>query len=125
MKTGLVIYVADLSRMSDFYEKVFGLKLREVDNKYISLGDEQFELVILKSTVSEKLKKSNSGTVQIRELTPIKPVFIVDNSIGEIRKIVKSFGGGLKSSETEWEFNNFCVCDGWDPEGNIFQVRSL
>jgi hypothetical protein len=29
----------------------------------------------------------------------------------------------MKAAEGEWEFEGAKVCDGYDPEGNVFQLR--
>ncbi len=123
MKPGLVIYVNNLKVMSDFYEKLFNLRIRETNENYVALENEQIELVLLKTETSSRVGSSNQSGFKIRESTPIKPVFIVDEPIEKIRATVKSLGSGFNSSETEWKFNGYNVCDGWDPEGNIFQVR--
>lgn len=123
LKSGLVIYVNDLTTMSNFYEKLFDLQIRESNNKYAALENDQIELVLLKTDISTKI--GSNSDIKIRESTPIKPVFMVGEPFEKIRATVKSLGGGFKARETEWKFNGYSVCDGWDPEGNIFQVRSL
>ena len=35
-----------------------------------------------------------------------------------------ALGGELNANEKEWEFDKHRVCDGYDPEGNIFQIRA-
>jgi len=32
-------------------------------------------------------------------------------------------GGVFNEAEKEWLFHGWRVCDGLDPEGNVFQVR--
>ncbi len=124
MKFGLVLYVNDLTTMKDFYMKSFNFQIREFDNKYVVLENKQIELVLLKTAISSKIESNNKSDFEIRESTPLKPVFIINEPIEKIRTKVKSSGGGFKGSETEWEFNGYVVCDGWDVEGNIFQVRN-
>ena len=111
--------------MSNFYINVFGLKRREPGKDFIALENELFELVLLKTAITEALNTEKNEISKIRKATPIKPVFIIDKAIEKVRASVKSLGGGFKASETEWKFNGYIVCDGWDPEGNIFQVRSM
>ena len=111
--------------MSDFYIKLFDLRIRESNNKYTVLENNKIELVLLITDISAKTRSNLQPAFRIRESTPIKPVFIVDEPIEKVRSTIKSLGGGFKSSDTEWKFNGHFVCDGWDPKGNIFQVRSL
>ena len=57
-----------------------------------------------------------------REDTPIKLVFGVKD-IAYARDRAADLGGALKALEREWDFEGVKVCDGHDPEGNIFQLR--
>jgi len=36
---------------------------------------------------------------------------------------VAMLGGQLNSTAREWKFRDTRVCDGHDPEGNMFQLR--
>ena len=123
MKTGLVIYVTDIENMTNFYSNVFDLVVREKDNTFTALANNQFELVLLKNA-SAKTGEEKTESIKIRKDTPIKPVIFIDTSIDDIRKMVETNRGGFKSKKSEWVFNGHKVCDGWDSEGNIFQIRS-
>jgi len=57
-----------------------------------------------------------------REDTPIKLVFAVDD-IARARARASDLGGAVKPAEREWQFDGATVCDGHDPEGNVFQLR--
>ena len=110
--------------MNDFYTKLFGFSIRELTDKFAALEKEQTELVSLKTEISTNLIKAERQ-IKRRESTPIKSVFFVNEPVEKIRDLAQSLGGGFKESKSEWKFNGYVVCDGWDPEGNIFQVRSL
>ena len=58
-----------------------------------------------------------------RASTPIKPVFFVDREFSEYREKITLNGGCFNPEEKQWEFNGHTVCDGWDIEGNVFQLR--
>jgi hypothetical protein len=34
-----------------------------------------------------------------------------------------SAGGAINHAKREWQFEGAAVCDGYDPEANVFQVR--
>jgi len=44
-------------------------------------------------------------------------------SLAEARAEAPSLGGALYPSDREWEGKGFRACDGYDPEGNILQLR--
>ncbi len=111
--------------MLAFYKRVFDLKQREAKDAYVVLVNDSFELVLLRTATSKRMNSDSEGAAAPRQDTAMKPVFFVDKTIQEIRDRVISSGGGCKPGNKEWEFNGHRVCDGWDPEGNVFQVRSL
>ena len=59
----------------------------------------------------------------LREDTPIKLVFVVAD-IAAARASAAERGGSVNPVEHEWLFEGAKVCDGHDPEGNVFQLRS-
>jgi hypothetical protein len=44
-------------------------------------------------------------------------------SIADVRASAAGMGGALNEAEKEWRFHGWRVCDGLDPEANVFQVR--
>jgi len=44
-------------------------------------------------------------------------------SIAAVRASAPSLGGALNAANKSWTFDGCAVCDGADPEGNVFQVR--
>ncbi|NEQ30787.1 MAG: hypothetical protein F6K04_07265 [Leptolyngbya sp. SIO4C5] len=123
MELRLVIYAIHLQPMIDFYRKAFGLELREADDDYGALVAGSCELVLLQAP------KAIAKTVEITQLsqargsTPIKLVFFINEELAALRSRINACGGSFNSAAQEWRFNRFTVCDGWDVEGNIFQVR--
>jgi predicted enzyme related to lactoylglutathione lyase len=57
-----------------------------------------------------------------REDTAVKLWFAVP-SLAAARSLVARLGGELNGPEREWQFEGDRVCDGHDPEGNVFQLR--
>jgi predicted enzyme related to lactoylglutathione lyase len=123
IRAGAVIYANNYERLASFYEDVAGLDVRETDETSTILGSETFQLVILQ-VPSHIAASVEIGVPPIRrEGTPIKLVFYVD-SISNTREKVMALGGELNANEKEWVFETHRVCDGHDPEGNIFQIRA-
>ena len=120
MNSGLVIYTGNLALATDFYSNVFDLDIRESDSSYVAMESEGFELVLLETKESSGIGLSSSA----KEGNPIKPVFFVNFPISDVRNRVEKFGGKFNDKSKEWYFNNFTVCDGYDIEGNVFQIRA-
>jgi|SRR5215469_1185529 len=120
--TGAVLYAKDLQRLVAFYAAVTGLDVQSVQKGFAVLGGEPSRLVIV------RIPKHIADAIDIatpperREDTPIKLVFSVDDIAG-VRNRAAELGGILDAVEREWEFEGARVCDGHDPEGNVFQVR--
>jgi len=122
MKTGLAIYSSDLGKLVSFYQDVFGFAVIEVEPDFALLEHGEFELVILETDISRSLNNQSSTPVP-REATPLKPTFFVDDYLQDISKKVIAHGGSMREPK-DWTFGGKLVCDGWDCEGNIFQLRS-
>jgi predicted enzyme related to lactoylglutathione lyase len=124
IQIGAVIYAKNLAQLAKFYENVTGLEVRETNKNYTRLESNSFQLVVLQAP------KHIASTIVIseppvrRENTPIKLVFFVKR-ISDAREKVIALGGELNTSEKEWKFGEHMVCDGHDPEGNVFQLRAL
>ena len=58
----------------------------------------------------------------LRESVALKPVFFVKNNLPTLQALIEKFGGGLREPK-DWTLNGYVVCDGWDSDGNIFQLR--
>lgn len=118
MKTGLVIYASSVDRLSNFYSHVLGLEVAESDSTYTTLVNREFELVILETEVSKSLVRTDEP----RENTPIKPTFFIDTPLDQVSKKIIDKGGFVYPPKT-WAFGGRQVCDAYDCEGNIFQLR--
>ena len=71
---------------------------------------------------------SDAAAIQVaapperREDTPIKLVFTAED-IASARSRAAELGGTMNAVDREWELEGAKVCDGCDPEGNVFQIR--
>lgn len=61
---------------------------------------------------------------QRRAGTPIKRVLLVP-SLAEAPSAAAAPGGQVDGAKRECRFQAFTVCDGHDPEGNVFQLRQV
>jgi predicted enzyme related to lactoylglutathione lyase len=118
---GAVLYAKDLPGLVHFYVTTLGLGLRrsEADHAELDAGGVSFTLVQIPAAVAAQIVLSQPP--QRREDTPIKLVFEV-GSLAAARVAVAQGGGEMNPPEREWSWQGRTVCDGHDPEGNVFQL---
>jgi predicted enzyme related to lactoylglutathione lyase len=121
-RPGVVVYAKDVAAVAAFYESVAGLVVAEVAEGHVALVSDALELIVV------GIPAELAGTIEIarppqrREGTPIKPVLPVA-SLALARERARSAGGVLDGADCEWRWGGALVCDGHDPEGNVFQLR--
>lgn len=119
---GAVLYAKDPDRLVEFYSSVAGIEAQSIEKGFAILGSRPSQFVIV------RIPKRISDTIDIatppepREDTPLKLVFCVAD-IAHARDRAAKLGGAMNAAEREWEFEGAKVCDGYDPEGNVFQLR--
>jgi len=119
---GAVVYAKDLARVSRFYAQVAGLDIvHEVaDHAVLESGDCELVVVAIPAAIAAGI---HIATPPVRrENTALKLVFRVDD-LAAARALAEAAGGALNPPEREWDFQGARVCDGHDPEGNVFQLR--
>jgi len=119
---GAVVYAKDIAKMSRFYAAVTDLAVIESEPGHVALESHGYQLVIVAMPPDIAARISIAEPPLPRTETPIKPVFFIP-SISEARIPVAANGGQMNPPEREWKFQGSRVCDGYDPEGNVFQVR--
>jgi catechol 2,3-dioxygenase-like lactoylglutathione lyase family enzyme len=116
----IIIFVQSVEHLKSFYVDIFGLEILE---------ETQGQWLLLKAGTS------NIGLHQIGQAyldgndadtkfeTNTKIVFEIDGDIHTFRDDFISQNVTMKEVMT-WENYPFLICDGEDPEGNIFQLKS-
>ncbi|MGH8227187.1 MAG: VOC family protein [Steroidobacteraceae bacterium] len=116
-----MLYAKDLERLAAFYSAVAGLQITSRQESFCVLGSPSAQLMIV------QIPTQIAATIAIetppirRERASIKLVFSIEN-LEESRAKAAELGGELNPSNREWEFEGAKVCDGHDPEGNVFQL---
>ena len=116
------VYAKNLPVIGELYAGVLGFEVARSEAGHVVLDSPLFQLVIL------SIPKAIASAIEItspparREETPIKLVFIAP-SIAVCREVAAKLGGEVNPPEREWRFQGSVVCDGCDPEGNVFQLR--
>ena len=118
----LVIYAKDKDKVSDFYKRVLNLEIVESETGFILLQAGNLEIAIVRLPEFLANEIVISSPPKLREDTPIKPLFTVQ-SIEQARAEAIDAGGQLKTTDSVWHWRGALQLDGWDPEGNIFQLR--
>jgi hypothetical protein len=88
----------------------------------VVLDSDHFQLVIhaTSQTIAGSIEVSDPP--KIRENASIK-ICIPVASIADARETARTLAGMLGAKANEWEADGFRACDGYDPEGNVIQVR--
>lgn len=122
LHAGAVLYAKQPEKVAAFYQHVASMRVCHADSQFIELRSSSFQLVVL------QIPKRIADTIVIasppvrREEGAIKLVLFIQ-SIADARVASEKFGGLLNGPEREWLFQGHRVCDGQDPEGNVFQLR--
>lgn len=121
-KPSAVIFAKDIATLARFYADVVEMAEAYRDKDHIVLDADAFQLVI--HGIPKKVAEQVQITVppQVRENTPIK-VCLPVQTIEQARVRAAALGGQVGPRAKEWVARGFRACDGFDPEGNVFQVR--
>jgi catechol 2,3-dioxygenase-like lactoylglutathione lyase family enzyme len=114
-----MIFVADLPRMTAFYRDGLGLiaDLETASDRWIELDAGGCQLAL--HAIPEEIARDLTLTTppQPREDTPIKLLFETADLM-QARAHLRACGA------TMGEPSPWGSCDGLDPEGNVFQIRT-
>lgn len=117
-----VIYAKDMLRISRFYEAIAGFSVVEEAPGHVVLEARGFQLTVVAVPAHIAVAIDVADPPVRREAMPVKLVYFV-SSIPLARDRVAALGGRMNSKAREWQFHGTRVCDGSDPEGNMFQLR--
>jgi predicted enzyme related to lactoylglutathione lyase len=121
-KPSAVVFVANVPRMTQFYQTLASMALLHEDERHAVLELEGFQLVIHALKGAPDTGAAPVGQLHVREDTYIKVCLPVE-SIAAARTTAARLGGTIRPAASEWEARGFRACEGHDPEGNVLQVR--
>jgi len=119
-----VLYAKNLQRLRDFYQLALGFAVKSASHDHAVLASPSLDLVIVAIPDAIASTITIDAPPQLRTEVPAKLVFDTP-SIAAARAAARVHGGDVLSPEKEWESDGHRICDGNDPEGNIFQLREL
>jgi predicted enzyme related to lactoylglutathione lyase len=117
----VVLFTINLRSLAQFYERVFGMRVEKAEKDHVVLQKGSFRLIIhqIPEPYSRNIVISVPPTV--RESSSMKLSLPVE-SISRSRTTAGVLGGCIYDSAREWVDEAGTFCDGWDPDGNVFQV---
>jgi len=115
----LIIFVRDVDQLKSFYTGIFNLQvIEEIKSEWLLLNAGSCNIALHK--IGQQYLE-NAGEFP-GQGSNTKMVFDVEEDIYQLRDRLLSIGVALQEIKTFDNFDYF-ICDGEDPEGNIFQLR--
>jgi len=120
-QAGAVLFTINLMSLATFYERVGGMRVTRTDHDHVALESGSFRLVV--HQIPDQYAKNISISIPpaVRNQSAIKLSFLVE-SISGSRQAAAALGGLVYGPEQEWPYMESMVCDGYDPDGNVFQL---
>ena len=114
----VILYVQDVDRLATFYQQAFGLPVvEEIKGDWCVLDAGPCQLALHRVGEAYRVADPSSWEVE----TNAKLVMTVDRPLAELRAELTAKGvpmGKIKS----YPGLTGLLCDGRDPEGNVFQL---
>jgi catechol 2,3-dioxygenase-like lactoylglutathione lyase family enzyme len=112
----LILYVRDVELLKSFYQTHFGFPVaEEIENEWAVLkaGDIDMALHRVGEPYRERPNHPNTSNTKV--------VFSIDAGLSALRE--KLLSAGVQMSDLK-RYDGFAqlMCDGKDPEGNVFQL---
>ncbi|MDY6982467.1 MAG: VOC family protein [Pseudomonadota bacterium] len=119
-RVNAVLYARDMNRLLDFYCAVLNQRCVYRDAYHAVLRCGIFALDI--HQLPAHALQANADAAEARKHAALKLSFPVD-SIERARRVATEHGGELDAPPPRWVVEQQKICDGVDPEGNVFQLR--
>jgi hypothetical protein len=117
--SGIILFVKDVEKLKAFYINNLNLELKEeTDSEWVLLKAGQCDFGLHR--IGSQYLKDIDNTVEAESNS--KMVFDIDADIYLLREQLLSKNVILGEVKT-WDGFDYLICDGKDPEGNVFQLR--
>jgi catechol-2,3-dioxygenase len=114
----VVLFVHDVPRLTQFYRAIAPLTLLQEDSDHAVLEVQGFQLII------HALRWAPEATTPpVPREDSYHKVCLPVASIAAAREAAAALGGVVQPVDRQWSARGFTACDGFDPEGNVLQVR--
>ena len=115
----IILYVQDVGLLTRFYRDILGLPVvQEIGDEWVIFRPGSCELALHRVDRPYRVADAGSWTVE----TNVKLVLVVTREIAELRAELISKGVPMREVKSYPGFPG-PLCDGEDPEGNIFQLQ--
>jgi catechol 2,3-dioxygenase-like lactoylglutathione lyase family enzyme len=116
--SGIILYVQDVEKLKKFYTQHFQFEVvEEILPSWVLLKSGAAELGLHKAGVAH-----DTGNITNGENNNAKLVVETEENIVTLRERLKDMQVNMKDIKT-WDNYEFWLCDGFDPEGNVFQIK--
>jgi predicted enzyme related to lactoylglutathione lyase len=119
-----VLFTINVARLATFYEHVIGMERRAAHDDHVVLEQGVFRLTVHGIPAQYAKGITIATPPAVRESSALKLSFRV-TSIVDARETAARFGGCIYEPDREWRDHAKTLCDGWDPDGNVFQVFTV
>jgi len=114
----VILYVQDVDRLATFYQQAFGLLVvEEINGDWCVLDAGPCQLALHRVGEAYRVADPSSWEVE----TNAKLVMTVDRPLAELRAELTAKGVPMGKIKSYPGFTGL-LCDGRDPEGNVFQL---
>ena len=120
-QVGAVLFTVRMNPLAHFYQQMVGMHIVKTASDHVVLEISAFRLTV--HQIPEQYAKNIviTSPPAVRESGSIKLAFRVD-SISRARLTATELGGLVYAPEREWSNEGVRTCDGYDPDGNVFQL---
>ncbi len=116
--TRVVLYVQDVQRLTEFYRDVLGLRVvEEIKDEWTVLQAGHCQLALHRVGKAFRVADANSW----RANSNSKLVMTVHEDLETLREELMAKGVPMREIKSYPGFTGL-LCDGTDPEGNVFQL---
>jgi len=116
----IVLYVQDVERLAAFYRDMFGLAVIEaIEGEWAVLDAGPCQLALHRVGRAWRVDEPSSWKVE----TNAKLVLEVDRPLAELRAALIAKGVAMREIKSYPGLTGE-LCDGEDPEGNVFQLAA-
>jgi catechol-2,3-dioxygenase len=114
----VILYVQDVDRLATFYRRMFGLRvIEEIEGSWAVLDAGACQLAL--HLVGAPYRVADPASWQVE--SNVKLVLTVDRPLAELRAELTAKGVAMSEIKSYPGFTGL-LCDGKDPEGNVFQL---
>ena len=118
-----VVYAKDIQKVAAFYRRTLSLAVLEEEQNFVVVGNAGYEIAVVRMADSIARATQISVPPVVREDTPIKCSFWVEN-LQSVKMEAEAAGGATKPLSSAWSWRGQLHLDGHDPEGNVVQFRT-